>query len=194
MLVVDAMAALFKTKTEVIVIVSSDTDMVPLLKAIKYENKITCLLSTKNGFNQVACRYADYHEYIEDLFNLPEITAKKADRESDAESVDAGTDVDRQIDNALEVARLLYSTKIWQKYEKDGIPVSLKGYILSLVPRTGRGVEQLMTDFNIAQMMEFVTLYDDPAKGTCIERGKCFLDVYEDINKDGMVKLKNQRK
>lgn len=61
---------------------SSDTDMVPLLQALKSENKITCVLSTKNGFNPVVTRSADFHEYIEDILHLtaPEITANEGEQ------------------------------------------------------------------------------------------------------------------
>lgn len=67
---------------QAIVIVSSDSDMVPLLQAIKYENKIACLFSTRTGFNRVAIRYVDYHEYIEDIFNLTPAPAAQKDEQA----------------------------------------------------------------------------------------------------------------
>ncbi len=68
MLAVDTLTILYKNPNiHVFIIVSSDRDLIPLLKAIKYENKIAYVISTKYGFDPVVSNYADHHEYIEDI-------------------------------------------------------------------------------------------------------------------------------
>lgn len=70
-LTVDALRVLYKNSNiNFFVIISSDRDIIPLLKAIKYENKTSYVLSTQNGFNKTVAEYADFHEYIEEIFNL----------------------------------------------------------------------------------------------------------------------------
>jgi uncharacterized LabA/DUF88 family protein len=68
-LTVDAARTLYKNHLiNVFVIISSGRDLIPLLKAIKCEKKVSYLISTRNDFNQEVIGYADYHKYIEDIF------------------------------------------------------------------------------------------------------------------------------
>ena len=55
---------------DVFVLSSNDSEMIPVLKAFKYENKFTYMLSSKFDRNPAVPRYADCHEYIEDILNL----------------------------------------------------------------------------------------------------------------------------
>ena len=60
-LTVDALRDLYKNPSiDVFVVISSDRDIIPLLKAIKYENKVSYVISTRNGFNQIVAKYADF--------------------------------------------------------------------------------------------------------------------------------------
>ena len=71
MMTVDLMTSLHKNPNiDVFIVISSDRDMIPLLKAIKHENKIVCMLTTKVHSNSSVSFYAHRYEYIEDLFNL----------------------------------------------------------------------------------------------------------------------------
>jgi hypothetical protein len=70
-LTVDTLRILYRNPyIGIIVIISSDRDVIPLLKAIQYENKISHVITTRNGFNQQVAEYAKFHEYIEEIFDL----------------------------------------------------------------------------------------------------------------------------
>ena len=70
-LTVDVLRDLYKNPgIDIFVILSSDRDMIPLLKTIRFENKRSCLISSRIDINPDILKYADYHEYIEDLLNL----------------------------------------------------------------------------------------------------------------------------
>ena len=113
MLTVDSLSTLYKNPhIEVFIIISSDRDMIPLLKAIKRENKITFMLTTKYGFNQAVCDCADFHEYIEDIFNLtPDMLSEE---ELNVEFFIKQDNLSRDdLINAKEVSKLLYSSNVW---------------------------------------------------------------------------------
>ena len=172
MLTVDTLTTLYKNPNiDVFVIISSDRDIIPLLKAIKYENKFACVISTNYGFNPVVSRYADYHEYIEDIFNLtPEMLSCVEDPRPEAFFVHSDFS-NHDIENAKEVSRLLYSSDIWKRFETDGNPITLKGYISIICKKIARDGSQIVKDFELADHLKYITIYKDENRGFCLKRG-----------------------
>ena len=176
MLTVDTLTTLYKNPNiNVFIIVSSDRDMIPLLKTIKYENKFAYVLSTKYGFNPVVSCYADYHEYIEDIFDLkPEMIINEA---VDLEIPIKEELKESDIENAKEVSRLLYSSNVWRIYETEGNPITLKGYLSIVAKKIGRDAAQVIKDFELAHHFKYITIYQDQDKGLCIKKGDNYAEV-----------------
>jgi uncharacterized LabA/DUF88 family protein len=180
MLTVDALSTLYKNPNiNVFVIVSSDRDMIPLLKTIKYENKVTYILSTRYGFNPVVSEHADYHEYIEDMFNLT-LNPFVNQEEPELDIVFRGrifNPEEARIEDAQEVSKLLYSSNIWKKSETDGNPVTLKGYLQILLKKVGRASAQIEKDFALAHQLKYITIYKDENKGLCLKKGNNYSEI-----------------
>lgn len=174
-LTVDALKTLFKNPTiEVFVIISSDRDIIPLIKAIKYENKTTYVLSTKNGFNQIVTQYADHHEYIEDIFNLSEKDLVEDDQKmGDWDiSLDYSEITEQDIEEAKKISKLFYESNIWKKSEKQGVTVSLDGYISAISKTIERIPIQIARDFKIAHHLGYITIYKDAKNKLCLKQGE----------------------
>lgn len=91
-LIVDALYDLYKNSNiHLFIIMSNDKDYIPLLKAIRLENKTTLLISTRNGFNESIKIFANYHVYIENIFSFK---SKKFSIDKAAENNDIGLPVD----------------------------------------------------------------------------------------------------
>lgn len=173
-LTVDALRTLYKNSTiDVFVIISSDRDIIPLIKAIKYENKITYVLSTKIGFNQIVAKYADLHEYIEDIFELNSIIPKPAVDYLDKSELHFDLQHLRpeNIDKAKEVSLLFYNSKVWKKSQENLEPVSLTGYVSIIAKTIPRMTQEIIEDFKLAHYLEYISLYKDTKKGLCIREG-----------------------
>lgn len=171
-LTVYALTTLYKNKNvDVFVIISSDRDIIPLIKAIKAENKISYVITTKNGFDRIVAEYADFHEYIEDIFGLTEdmVIENSTDKLLDYHF---DTLTHEQIERAKEVSRFFYHSKIWEHYITDGVKVSLSGYAPMLTTVTSRLKEEIIDDFKVAHYLKYVTLYEDEQKGICIKEGE----------------------
>jgi hypothetical protein len=168
LLTVDALLALSKSPhIKVFVIISSDRDMISLLNAIKADNKLACLISTRLGFNTVMAEYANHHEYLEDIFNL----SLPWDNEEREYISDAA--------RAREASRLLFRSKVWQNYEKTGHPVTLKGYVIIIAQVVKRTPSQIIEDFKLADFLKYVKLYEDPRRGLCFNKGDKYAEVFE---------------
>ncbi len=177
---VDALNTLHKNHiVDVFILISSDRDIIPLIKAIKAENKITYVISTKNGFNKIVAEYADFHEYIEDIFNLSADTPQNSSMHEDLDFQFPAL-TEKQIAQAKEVSTLLYISKIWGQYENYGTSISLKGYSAMITGVTSRLQEEISTDFRVAHYLKYVTLYYDHQKGLCIKEGKNRYEVDTD--------------
>lgn len=178
MLTVKTLTTLYKNPNiDVFVIISSDRDMIPLLEAIKYENKTTYVLSTKYGFNPVVSCYADYHEYIEDIFDLkPEMMVKETERNFDLYIMQNNHN-EKDIENAKEVSRLLYSSNVWRTYEKEGNPITLKGYLKIISPKIGGDTGQVIRYFELAHHYKYITIYEDQNKGLCLKKGDNYREI-----------------
>jgi uncharacterized LabA/DUF88 family protein len=176
MLTVDALTTLYKNPgIQAFVIISSDRDMIPLIGAIKYENKLAYMLSTKYGFNPGVSYYPDQHEYLEDIFHLslaPPVT--KILMDFDAGQIGVQQDA---MQHAKEVSQLLYHSNVWKAYSQAGEPVSLKGYISIIAKKVRRDDLQILDDFKLAHRCKYVTIYKDDAKGLCLAQGENYEEV-----------------
>jgi hypothetical protein len=162
-LTADALRSLYKNPAiEVFIIISSDRDIIPLIKSIKYENRKSWIISTRNGFNQSVIRYADHHEYIEDIFNLKNPAEPEFVIEGDPSHLD--------LDRCEEVCSLLFASIIWKKFENDGIPITLKGFSEAVSRKVQRDPSQIIKDFQLASKLDLVEIYTYPGKGLCLRR------------------------
>jgi uncharacterized LabA/DUF88 family protein len=174
-LTVDALKDLYKNPNiDIFVIISSDRDIIPLLKAIKYENKLSYVFSTQNGFNQIVAKYADLHEYLEDVFGLtlPEPPPANDDQTGLLAYIDPDTINLLQVRRAREVAKYFYQSHIWTRSSLLGKPISLYGYLDVITKVVHRSPDEILDDFKLAHNMKFITLYKDPERGMCIKAGE----------------------
>ncbi|HEX3048677.1 MAG TPA: NYN domain-containing protein [Bacillota bacterium] len=176
-LTVDALRVLYKTPSiHVFVIISSDRDIIPLLKAIKYENKFSYVISTRNGFNQVVAEYADAHEYIEDIFQISATPCNNGATEVDPEdlgvSFDPATVTVEEVERAREVAHYLYTSQIWKRANQIDEPVSLSGYISVISRVINRFPADLLNDFKRAHCLKYVAIYQDQNKRLYLRQGE----------------------
>jgi uncharacterized LabA/DUF88 family protein len=184
-LTVDALRTLYKNpNVDVFVLISSDRDIIPLIKAIKYENKIAFTISTRKGFNVIVTKYTDYHEYIEDIFHLKEepqhedlpehgILCEPGNPRELMDIVDVQNKAvtAEGIERAKEVSKLFYGSNVWKKYEQIGEIISLKGYINILAKTVIRNQSQILEDFKLAHHLEYIHIFTDPRKGLCLKEG-----------------------
>lgn len=182
-LTVDALRDLYKNPNiDIFVIISSDRDIIPLLKTIKYENKLSYVYSTRNGFNQIVAKYADFHEYIEAIFQLvlPEPAPVFQNTAGDLafgltaglSDIDLTTATREHIERAREVAHYFYHSHIWAKSSILGKPVSLKGYLDVVARVVKRSPESVLNDFKLAHSLKLITIYRDPERGLCLKEGE----------------------
>lgn len=172
-LTVDALRVLYKTQSiGVFVIISSDRDIIPLLKAIKYENKTSCVISTRNGFNKTVAEYADHHEYLEDIFHLTtRIPAEPKPVELDV-SFDLNVVTTSEINRAREVSGYFYNSQIWKRALKQEEPVSLNGYLNVITRILNRFPAEILNDFKLAHHLKYITIYQDGNQKLCIKEGE----------------------
>lgn len=182
-LTVDALRTLYKNpNVDVFILISSDRDIIPLIKAIKYENKIAFTISTKHGFNLMVTKFTDYHEYIEDIFNIN----TKIELPAENLSIDTKKDVDSKtltgedVERAKEVSRMLYESNVWKKTMDLGETISLKGYVNILAKTIIRNQAQIFEDFKLAHYLQLICIYNDPKKGLCLKEGPKRHELYEE--------------
>jgi hypothetical protein len=163
-LTVDALRTLYKNPNiSVFIIISNGWDFIPLLKTIKFENKISYVLSPKNSFNQAVAEYADFHEYLEDIFPL---TSLESQPEPDRFMVttEAVNPDQERLDRAREVSKHFYNSHIWRRSLRQGEPISLTGYIQVISKIVKRSTDEIMDDFKQAHLLKYVTIYPDPSR------------------------------
>jgi len=179
-LTVDALKTLYKNSNiEVFVIISNDRDNIPLIKTIKGENKIAYVISTKNGFNTIVCEYADFHEYIEDIFNL-DISILDKNKEKIIAVDETIVQKEDNIARAKEVSKLYYSSTPYKAYHDNGNSVGVKGYISAAIKKLNRTYEEVLNDFKVANNLKYVELYhDDTVNELSIRDGENKSKIYE---------------
>jgi uncharacterized LabA/DUF88 family protein len=164
----DALKALFKNPAiEVFILISSDRDLIPLIKCIRSENKKTYVLSTKNGFNEVVTRYTDFHEYIEDIFNLTPLA--NGDLQEPNPLVIEETPSYSDLEHVEEVSKHFHASNILKRSETDGHPITLKGYVDTLSCIVQRDTSQLTKDFQLAHKLGLLEIYPHE-KGLCLRK------------------------
>ncbi|MCL6588432.1 MAG: NYN domain-containing protein [Firmicutes bacterium] len=173
-LTVDALRALYKNPNiDVFVFISSGRDIIPLLKAIKYENKVSYALSTRNGFNQVVAEYADVHEYIEEIFKLtPEMLQHPKQQDEVKIEIDLANIKEEDIERAKEVSKHFYNSHIWRKSTQQDTPINLKGYINVISRVVNRFSGDILNDFKTAHCLKYVTIYQDQDHRLCLKEGE----------------------
>jgi uncharacterized LabA/DUF88 family protein len=174
-LTVDALKDLYKNPNiNIFVIVSSGRDFIPLLKAIKYENKLSFVYSTKNGFNQIVAQCADFHEFVEDIFDLalPDSLPVTLDGTELLIDIDPDTVNMLQLRRAREVSRYFYQSHIWTRSSILGKPVTLAGYMDVITKVVERSPDEILEDFKLAHSIGYIKLYRDPERGVCIKEGE----------------------
>ncbi|MCL6592182.1 MAG: NYN domain-containing protein [Firmicutes bacterium] len=165
-LTVDALRALHKNPSiGVFVIISSDRDIIPLLKAIRYEDKLSIVLSTKNGFNRIVAEYADFHVFIEDVFGFTGSPMEDIKPVNDfTEFLLEDEITEEMVERAKEVSKYFYNSHIWKKYQQTKEPIALAGYVNVIEKVLNRLKRQLYDDFKAAHCLGYVTIYTDAEK------------------------------
>ena len=80
-LAIDALQVLYEnSRVNVFVIISNDWNFIPLMEVFKNENRFSYVVSTKKGCNKSVAEYADFHQDLEEIFNLT--TAVKVVKEA----------------------------------------------------------------------------------------------------------------
>jgi uncharacterized LabA/DUF88 family protein len=190
-LTVDALKDLYKNPNiDIFVIISSDRDIIPLLKAIKYENKLSYVYSARNGFNQIVTKYADFHEYIEDVFALTpeERVIFIPDEIAAFIDIDPKTISPEKIRRTQEVCQYFYTSHIWTRASLLGKPVTLKGYVDVVAKAVKRPAKEVWEDFMLAHSLQYIELYQDSTNGLCIRAGECSADIKALQSKNGKEK------
>jgi hypothetical protein len=129
------------------------------------------VISTQNGFNPIVTRYADFHEYIEDIFGLTPPIVNEDPLET-LIAIDADTVSLLNFRRAKEVARYFYKSHIRERAASLGKPVNLKGYLDVVAKVVNRHPDEIMFDFKLAHCLKYVTIYQDLERGLCLKEGK----------------------
>jgi uncharacterized LabA/DUF88 family protein len=167
-LTADALRSLYKNPAiEVFVVISSDGDIIPLLKSIKYENKKTYVISCRIGFNGSISNYADLQEYVEDIFKLEKPAT------TDGEFLELGSingdPTYLDLERCEELIDLLFASIMWKNHETEGYPVTIKGFSEAVSRRVQRDPSQIVKDLQLAHRLGLIEIYQHP-KGYCLRR------------------------
>ncbi|HEX3045820.1 MAG TPA: NYN domain-containing protein [Bacillota bacterium] len=172
-LTVEALRILYRNPSvQVFVIVSSDRDIIPLLKAIKYEGKGSYLISTRTGFNRIVAEYADLHEYVEEIFGIHTPARVENPPVIFEETIETGEFTEERVERAREVARHLYHSHIWKRSAETEEPVSLIGYINVVARIINRLPGEILNDFKVAHQLKLVTIYQDQEQRLFLREGE----------------------
>ncbi|WP_369902394.1 NYN domain-containing protein [Bacillus manliponensis] len=171
---VDTIVELYKNPTiQAFIIVSNDRDLIPLLKAIKKEDKLAIYSCSKKGLNGMVSNYADFTLYFEDIFELPERNGTEGTAIERANNIDVERLNDTDKENAKKVAELLYKSRLWTSYQGDHNQViKLQGYALQVAKILSVLKNDAIKYYEIAHKLEFVELYvDAETEQVCIRDG-----------------------
>jgi hypothetical protein len=118
------------------------------------------MISVKTGFNQIVAEYADFHEYIEDIFDL---AAPEPEQELDESwnTLDTKDFNQEQIARAREVAEYFYHSNIWKRCLQHKEPINLNGYIHVITRVLNRSAGEILDDFKVAHYLKYVNIYHD---------------------------------
>lgn len=145
-----------KPLIDVFVLVSNDRDYVPLMRMIKEKSKKVYVLTTEKAINNVINVFADYHQHIEDLFNLKKESniVELPKREIKPDEI---TEEDQRL--AGLVSKRFYESSMYKQL-KEGKPIKLDGYAenLSKVKSLSMTKSKIINYFRIANELKFVEL------------------------------------
>jgi hypothetical protein len=191
-LTVDVLKDLYKNKyIEVFVIISINRNIIPLVKTINAENRLSYVFSTKDSFNPIVTQFSSFYAYIEDLLDFgSDLAPFNQDQIVTTVSIDQLTANPKKIEQAREVTSYFYNSNIWKKSFIYGEPVRLKGYIDAIIGVVKRSANDIINDFKLAHTLKYVTLYSEPNKGLCIKAGERF-DVIKALQTTERKKGKN---
>lgn len=171
-LTVDTLRTLYKTPgVDVFVIIISGRDIIPLLKTIRLEGKLSYLVSTRNSFNQVVAEYADHHEYLEDIFGLGDLTPLEQIPVAPDPIFNPKELTGAEIDRAKEVAKLFYNSQIWRRAVQLNEPVNLSGYTQAITKAVLHHSGDILDSFKLAHALQFITIYHGPDSKLFIKEG-----------------------
>lgn len=115
--------------------------------------------------------YADYHQYIEELFNLsPSLKVIQPTPELDI-TYNLSSVTENDLERAKEVAQYLYSSHIWKRAAGLDEPVSLTGYINVISKIVNRFPGEILNDFKLAHHLKYITIYPDQNQRLYIKEG-----------------------
>jgi len=178
---VDALKTLYKNdKIDVFILISCDRDLIPLIKAIKSENKIAFVLSTKIGFNKIVAEYADFHEFIEDFFDLNEVIPVVSEHEilESANNIKVEDLTSENIEYAVKVSQLLYSSNKWDNRETE--PITLNGYSSLISHKLSKLKDDVIEYFQHAHFLMYIDIYYDKDKRElCLSEGQNSQEILE---------------
>lgn len=177
---IDALKELYKNAfIDVFVIISCDRDFVPLIKAIKCENKIAYVISTEIGFNKVVISYADEHEYIENIF-ANEIKVKPITLEIAYESNKPSDQNEITFELMKKTCNLFYTSKLYESVDE----VSLLGFASQASKALRLPVKKIIAIFENSNELEYIDLYVNDKKTKCLREGskKCEIFVEKKLS------------
>jgi uncharacterized LabA/DUF88 family protein len=157
---------------DVFVIVTNDRDFVPLIRAIKEKDKTTYSLTTKTKVNPIINIFSDYHQYLEDLFELEGL-----------HNIDVVEVAKEEISEVMESKAKLMSEKFYTSAAFKNIktkPVSLSVYSrdLAKIKSLKETKENIIEYFKIANTLEFVELYEKSG-AIYIKEGKKYKELMQ---------------
>lgn len=156
-LIIKVMKDLYSNSNiDIFVIVTNDRDFVPLIRAIKERDKLTFTLTTKTKVNPVVNIFSDYHQYLEDLFDLESMNKIEY---LNLQTEEISEELERK---ALLVSEKYYSSGAYKLLKKVGTPVELVKYAVSLskIPTLREDKESIIEYFKIANSLEIVELVE----------------------------------
>ncbi|MED3792322.1 NYN domain-containing protein [Niallia alba] len=168
-----------KNNIALFALVSNDRDYVPLYRAIKRMSKSTYSLTTKNGHNDVTIVFNDYHEYIEDIFNLTQEQLETYSQKILPEK-DISEDL---ICKAKDASQLLYSSKLWKGFCEGGKIVTLRGYVNMLNKSVWkRETKSNITNyFVVANTLGYILLRENDSGEVYFEEGIKFAELFDSV-------------
>jgi hypothetical protein len=171
-LTVDALRSLYKTPgVDLYILITSDRDIIPLLKAIRLEMKLSSVLSTRHGFNPIVAGYADFHEYLEDIFSLSDPVPIEPIPVETAPVFDPENLTPADVERAREAARRFYTSHIWRRAVQTNEAINLSGYIQALAKAINLFPQDLLNDFKLAHCLKFVTICEGPDQRLLLKEG-----------------------
>lgn len=170
---IDALKSLYKNDyIDVFVIISCDRDFIPLIKAIKSENKITYVISTEIGFNKVVTTYADAHEYIENIFKEELDKVELTEIHDVSKMVASGVAKEDDDKNVKRICSFFYKSRMYKYYKEDHVKeIILKKYLSQVSKAMKMNIKEVDRFFRLASSMKYICIYDNNSGEECIKEG-----------------------